>query len=80
VYARLIVKGKDYGVKTFVVQLRDPETFELMPGVNIGDCGAKMVHSGLKWNAPFSHEIRAVMGSTTAGFSLLKSECLALTC
>ncbi|OMH84762.1 Acyl-coenzyme A oxidase 3 [Zancudomyces culisetae] len=42
VYARLIVNGKDYGVKTFIVQLRDPETYELMAGVNIGDIGKKM--------------------------------------
>jgi acyl-CoA oxidase len=41
VFARLIVKGKDYGVKSFVVQLRSPETFDLMPGVAIGDMGMK---------------------------------------
>ena len=42
VFAQLIVKGKRYGVKSFIVQLRDPVTYDLMPGVNIGDCGAKM--------------------------------------
>ncbi|KAJ1668112.1 fatty-acyl coenzyme A oxidase [Coemansia sp. RSA 1813] len=42
VYAQLIVKGKCYGTKTFVVQLRDTQTFQLMPGVNIGDLGKKM--------------------------------------
>ncbi|KAJ2455419.1 fatty-acyl coenzyme A oxidase [Coemansia sp. RSA 2336] len=42
VYAQLIVNGKRYGTKTFVVQLRDTKTFELMPGVNIGDLGKKM--------------------------------------
>ncbi|KAJ2289942.1 fatty-acyl coenzyme A oxidase, partial [Coemansia sp. RSA 2706] len=42
VYAQLIVGGKRYGTKTFVVQLRDTKTFELMPGVNIGDLGKKM--------------------------------------
>lgn len=41
VYARLISKGKDYGVKTFVVQLRD-SNFELLPGISIGDIGSKM--------------------------------------
>jgi len=41
VYARLISKGKDYGVKTFVVQLRD-SNFNLLPGISIGDIGAKM--------------------------------------
>lgn len=43
VYARLIVKQKDYGVKPFIVQLRDPMDFSLRPGVSIGDCGKKMV-------------------------------------
>ena len=41
VYARLIVEGKDYGVKPFVVQLRTKETFELLPGISIGDMGMK---------------------------------------
>ncbi|KAI8900767.1 acyl-CoA dehydrogenase/oxidase C-terminal [Globomyces pollinis-pini] len=47
VYAQMIVKGKNYGVKTFIVQLRDPKTFNLMPGVVIGDCGAKMGRHGI---------------------------------
>ncbi|KAI9017695.1 acyl-CoA dehydrogenase/oxidase C-terminal [Gaertneriomyces semiglobifer] len=47
VFARLIVKGKDYGVKNFVVPLRNPETFELKPGIVIGDIGAKMGRHGV---------------------------------
>ncbi|SCU88375.1 LANO_0D01926g1_1 [Lachancea nothofagi CBS 11611] len=47
VYARLIVNSKDYGVKTFVVPLRDPDTFQLLPGVFIGDIGAKMGRDGI---------------------------------
>lgn len=46
VYARLIVKGKDYGVKTFVVPLRDAD-HNLMPGISIGDIGAKMGRDGI---------------------------------
>ncbi|EGV61818.1 fatty-acyl coenzyme A oxidase [Yamadazyma tenuis] len=46
VYARLIVKGKDYGVKTFVVPLRD-SNHELMPGVTVGDIGSKMGREGI---------------------------------
>lgn len=38
----MIVKGKGYGVKPFVVPLREPETFTLLPGVTIGDIGMKM--------------------------------------
>lgn len=50
VFARLIVGGKDYGVKPFVgififiiVPLRNPNDYTLKHGINIGDCGAKMV-------------------------------------
>ncbi|EMG50214.1 POX5 Acyl-coenzyme A oxidase 5 [Candida maltosa Xu316] len=46
VYARLIVDGKDYGVKTFVVPLRD-SNHDLMPGVTVGDIGAKMGRDGI---------------------------------
>lgn len=47
VFAQMIVDGKRYGVKTFVVQLRDTKTFTLMPGVNIGDIGKKMGRDGI---------------------------------
>lgn len=55
VYARLIVNEKDYGVKTFVVPLRDAD-HNLMPGVAIGDIGAKMGRDGIDngW-IQFSH-------------------------
>ncbi|KAG5422266.1 POX1 [Candida metapsilosis] len=46
VFARLIVDGKDYGVKTFVVPLRD-SNHDLMPGVTVGDIGAKMGRDGV---------------------------------
>lgn len=47
VYARLIVKEKDYGVKTFIVPLRDESNFQLLPGVIIGDIGKKMGRDGI---------------------------------
>lgn len=47
VFARLIVDGKDYGVKNFVVPLRDRNTWNLMPGVSIGDIGKKMGRDGI---------------------------------
>ena len=49
VFANLIVDGKRYGVKPFVVPLRDPETFSLLPGVTIGDVGMKMVGEMASW-------------------------------
>ncbi|ORE14203.1 acyl-CoA oxidase [Rhizopus microsporus] len=47
VFAQLIVKGKNYGTKCFVVPLRDPKTYNLLPGVNIGDIGKKMGRDGI---------------------------------
>ncbi|KAG0146108.1 hypothetical protein CROQUDRAFT_63131 [Cronartium quercuum f. sp. fusiforme G11] len=47
VFARLIIKGVDYGTKTFIVPLRDPRNFQLLPGVNIGDIGKKMGRDGI---------------------------------
>lgn len=46
IYARLLVDGKDYGVKTFVVPLRD-SNHDLLPGVAIGDIGSKMGREGV---------------------------------
>lgn len=46
VFARLIVKGKDYGVKTFVVPIRD-SNHDLYPGIAIGDIGEKMGRDGI---------------------------------
>lgn len=46
VYARLVVDNEDYGVKTFVVPLRD-SNHNLMPGVSVGDIGAKMGRDGI---------------------------------
>ncbi|KAI9498239.1 acyl-CoA dehydrogenase/oxidase C-terminal [Zychaea mexicana] len=47
VFAQLVVKGKNYGTKCFVVPLRDPKTYNLLPGVNIGDIGKKMGRDGI---------------------------------
>ncbi|KAL1918951.1 uncharacterized protein VTP21DRAFT_2332 [Calcarisporiella thermophila] len=47
VFAQLIVKGKRYGTKSFVVPLRDPKTYQLLPGINIGDIGKKMGRDGI---------------------------------
>ncbi|KAF9574305.1 fatty-acyl coenzyme A oxidase [Mortierella alpina] len=46
-FAQLIVRGKRYGTKSFVVQLRDTRTYTLMPGINIGDIGKKMGRDGI---------------------------------
>ena len=52
VFARLIIpdangKRKDHGVHAFVVPLRDPASHELLPGVEIRDCGYKVGLNGI---------------------------------
>lgn len=46
-FARMIIKGKDYGMKSFVVPLRNVESFSLLPGIAIGDIGKKMGRDGV---------------------------------
>jgi len=47
VFAQLVIRGKKHGTKTFIVPLRDPQTFALLPGINIGDIGKKMGRDGI---------------------------------
>lgn len=47
VFAQLIINNKSYGTKTFIVPLRNPKTFQLLPGVAIGDIGKKMGRDGI---------------------------------
>ncbi|NMH29081.1 acyl-CoA oxidase [Flavobacterium sp. SE-s28] len=46
VFAKLIIDGKDYGVNTFVVPLRDTSG-NILDGIEIGDCGRKMGLNGV---------------------------------
>ncbi|XP_047527572.1 probable peroxisomal acyl-coenzyme A oxidase 1 [Vanessa atalanta] len=41
VVAQLYTNGKCYGVHSFVVQVRDEETHEPLPGIKVGDIGVK---------------------------------------
>jgi len=42
VFANLILDDQPVSVVPFIVQLRDTETFKLLPGVKAGDMGPKM--------------------------------------
>ncbi|OQR99925.1 peroxisomal acyl-coenzyme A oxidase [Thraustotheca clavata] len=41
IYARLIVHGKDYGVHSFLIQIRDFKTHQVLPGISLGGIGTK---------------------------------------
>ena len=42
VFARCIAGGNDYGVQSFMVQIRDTETHKPRKGVEVGDVGRKL--------------------------------------
>ena len=39
--AQLIIDNKKYGVQTFIVQIRDMQTHQPLPGITVGDIGPK---------------------------------------
>eukprot|EP01064_Diplonema_japonicum_P002574 TRINITY_DN11637_c0_g2_i1.p1 TRINITY_DN11637_c0_g2~~TRINITY_DN11637_c0_g2_i1.p1 ORF type:complete len:801 (+),score=259.97 TRINITY_DN11637_c0_g2_i1:38-2404(+) len=45
-YAQLVIKGKNYGVHVFFVQLRD-EHHHPLEGIEVGDCGNKLGDNGI---------------------------------
>lgn len=40
--AKLIIDGDDYGVQFFVIQIRKPQTYEVVEGIEVGDMGTKL--------------------------------------
>lgn len=46
VMAQLVLKGKRIGPHPFIVQIRDMDTHEPLPGIYIGDIGPKMGYNG----------------------------------
>ena len=45
-WARLILKGTDYGIHAFLIHLRDSRG-DVLPGVSVKDCGHKMGVNGV---------------------------------
>ena len=58
VFARLIIGGEDKGVHAFVVDVRDPKTKEILPGVTIFDCGEKLGLQGVDNGGLQFHSVR----------------------
>lgn len=45
--ARLIIKGKDYGIHPFIIQLRDLNNHKTLPGVSLTHIGQKIGYQGM---------------------------------
>eukprot|EP00933_Yihiella_yeosuensis_P039101 TRINITY_DN33051_c0_g1_i1.p1 TRINITY_DN33051_c0_g1~~TRINITY_DN33051_c0_g1_i1.p1 ORF type:complete len:717 (+),score=153.10 TRINITY_DN33051_c0_g1_i1:147-2297(+) len=45
--ARVVIKGKDYGPHPFFFQIRDYETHESLPGIELRDIGQKIGYNGM---------------------------------
>jgi len=47
VLAQLYIRGKHHGLQPFLVRIRDEQTHEPMPGIDVGDIGAKLGANGV---------------------------------
>uniref|UniRef100_A0A0B6ZLF2 Acyl-coenzyme A oxidase n=1 Tax=Arion vulgaris TaxID=1028688 RepID=A0A0B6ZLF2_9EUPU len=47
VMAKLITNGQNYGMQSFLVQIRDFETHQPLPGVSVGDIGQKFGYGAM---------------------------------
>ena len=47
VFARCISQENDYGPMPFMVQIRDRETHEPLPGITVGDIGTKLGYNSV---------------------------------
>jgi len=41
-HARTYINGKYHGIQTFMLQIRDPKTFQTLDGIEVGDIGEKL--------------------------------------
>lgn len=46
VFAKMVIDGSAFGVLPFIVQLRDPQTFDVCRGIRMGDMGPKLGYNG----------------------------------
>ncbi|XP_058950187.2 peroxisomal acyl-coenzyme A oxidase 1-like [Pocillopora verrucosa] len=74
--ARLIVDGTDHGIQMFLVQLRDLETHQPLPGITIGDIGAKfsMMYNGSDNGYLMFDHVRIPLDQMLMGLSKLSPD------
>ncbi|KAJ7388681.1 Acyl-coenzyme A oxidase (Acyl-CoA oxidase) [Desmophyllum pertusum] len=74
--ARLIVDKKDHGIQMFIVQLRDRQTHQPLPGITVGDIGAKfstLMNGGDNGYLMFNH-VRIPLNQMLMGLAKLSPD------
>ena len=74
VFARCISLGNDYGVQAFIVQIRDLETHEPLPGVEVGDLGTKLGYTSVDNGYLLLKNLRVPRSALLARFSEITRE------
>lgn len=73
-FARLKVNGNDYGVHSFLVPVRDPETFKHIPGVESGDMGPKYGYTSKDNGWATFNQVRIPRTNMLMGLATLSKE------
>eukprot|EP00873_Tetraselmis_striata_P045831 jgi/Tetstr1/466095/TSEL_010679.t1 len=74
VMARLFLSGADHGPHPFVVQLRSLEDHKPLPGIKVGDMGAKLGYNGVDNGFLRLDHVRIDRGSMLSRFSSVSPE------
>ena len=74
IFARCIADETDYGVQSFVLQVRDFDSFKPLPGIEIGDIGTKLGYNGADNGYLQFNQHRAPRSSLLSRFVSLSKE------
>lgn len=72
--ARLIVGSKDHGIQMFLVQLRDLQTHQPMPGITVGDIGPKFGANAVDNGFVMFDHVRIPLNQMLMGLSKLSPD------
>ncbi|TPX31643.1 acyl-CoA oxidase [Synchytrium microbalum] len=67
--AQLIIKGRSYGIHSFVFRIRSEKDHSLLPGVIAGDIGTKYGHNGLDNGCAWFYKFRVPKSALLNRFS-----------
>lgn len=74
VFARCISLENDYGVQPFMIQIRDMETHEPLPGVEVGDIGSKLGYNSIDNGYLLFNNVKVARNKMLSRFSEITKE------